>query len=93
MALAALDAVVQVQGPAGARSIPIIEFVHADMERVLDTGFVPNTAIRPGRSQRGDAAAAIETAPVKVQQIYRTPIEHHNPMSRTRPLRSGRTTS
>jgi xanthine dehydrogenase YagR molybdenum-binding subunit len=52
----------------------------ADIERRLDRGFVPNTSIRPGRSQRGDVKNAINTAPARLQQIYRTPIEHHNPM-------------
>jgi xanthine dehydrogenase YagR molybdenum-binding subunit len=52
----------------------------ADVESRLDQGFVPNTAIRPGRAQRGDFKAAFAQAPVKVQQIYRIPIEHHNPM-------------
>ena len=33
----------------------------ADMERRLDRGFVPNTAIRPGRSQRGDFKGAVDT--------------------------------
>jgi xanthine dehydrogenase YagR molybdenum-binding subunit len=52
----------------------------ADFEKALDQGFVPNTAIRPGRSQRGDIKAALDTAAVKVEQVYRTPSEHHNPM-------------
>ncbi len=29
---------------------------------------------------KGDAAAAFAAAPVKIDQIYRTPYEHHNPM-------------
>lgn len=29
---------------------------------------------------KGDAAAAFAAAPVKVDQVYRTPYEHHNPM-------------
>src|SRR3954454_14144773 len=52
----------------------------AEMERLLDRGFVPNTAIRPGRSQRGDFKGNVDNAPTRVQQIYRTPTEHHNPM-------------
>jgi xanthine dehydrogenase YagR molybdenum-binding subunit len=52
----------------------------ADMERLLDRGFVPNTAIRPGRSQRGDFKGAIDSAAARVQEIYRTPAEHHHPM-------------
>ena len=33
-----------------------------------------------GTSNRGDYATAIASAPVKIDQIYRTPVEHHNPM-------------
>ena len=50
------------------------------LETHLGDAFVPNTGNRPAASKRGDFAAAAASAPVKVQQIYRTPIEHHNPM-------------
>jgi xanthine dehydrogenase YagR molybdenum-binding subunit len=56
------------------------EAPQSDFERNLPNGFVPNTAIRPGRAQRGDYKAAAGKALVRVEQIYRTPIEHHNPM-------------
>ena len=50
------------------------------LEAHLGDAFVPNTGNRPAASKRGDFATAAASAPVKVQQIYRTPIEHHNPM-------------
>lgn len=34
----------------------------------------------PSTFSKGDAGAAFESAPVKIDQIYRTPYEHHNPM-------------
>src|SRR5262245_4021636 len=51
-----------------------------DMERNLARGFVPQTAIRPGISRRGDVSAGMSAAKATVQQTYRTPVEHHNPM-------------
>jgi xanthine dehydrogenase YagR molybdenum-binding subunit len=57
-----------------------VEEPDTDMDRLLDRGFVPNTAVRPGRAQRGDFNSAVNAAAAKVQQTYRTPIEHHNPM-------------
>jgi xanthine dehydrogenase YagR molybdenum-binding subunit len=50
------------------------------LEDHLADAFVPNAGNRPAASKRGDFASASAFAPVKVQQIYRTPIEHHNPM-------------
>lgn len=35
---------------------------------------------RPGTHQRGDPASAFASAPVRVDRIYRTPTEHHNPL-------------
>ncbi|TFW19151.1 xanthine dehydrogenase family protein molybdopterin-binding subunit [Massilia arenosa] len=35
---------------------------------------------RPSESKRGDAAAALERAPVRIDALYTTPIENHNPM-------------
>jgi xanthine dehydrogenase YagR molybdenum-binding subunit len=34
----------------------------------------------PSTFAKGDAGAAFDSAPVKIDQIYRTPYEHHNPM-------------
>ncbi len=50
------------------------------LDEHLGDAFVPNTGNRPAASKRGDFAAAAASAPVKVAQTYRTPIEHHNPM-------------
>ena len=50
------------------------------LEQHLGDAFVPNAGNRPAASKRGDFATAAASAPIKVQQIYRTPIEHHNPM-------------
>jgi xanthine dehydrogenase YagR molybdenum-binding subunit len=50
------------------------------MEGRLDRGFVPNSGIRPGRSQRGDVVSGIGLAAQTVREICGTPVEHHNPM-------------
>jgi len=50
------------------------------MEQFLNRGFVPNTGIRPGRSQRGDIGAGLEASAIKIAETYRTPVEHHNPL-------------
>jgi xanthine dehydrogenase YagR molybdenum-binding subunit len=39
---------------------------------------VPKGMFGPPESKRGDAAAALAAADVKVDETYRTPIEHHN---------------
>lgn len=47
------------------------------VEDVLDTAFdPPRSAPKP----RGNPAAALATAPVKIEAVYTIPIEHHNPM-------------
>ncbi|HWE75566.1 MAG TPA: xanthine dehydrogenase family protein molybdopterin-binding subunit [Stellaceae bacterium] len=35
---------------------------------------------RPPDSKRGDPERAFDAAPVKIDEIYTTPVEHHNPM-------------
>lgn len=35
---------------------------------------------RPGTHQRGDPASAFASAPARVDRVYRTPTEHHNPL-------------
>ncbi len=52
----------------------------ATFEDRLDTGFAPKTGNRPADSKRGDIEAGLRSGATKVDQIYRTPIEHHNPM-------------
>jgi xanthine dehydrogenase YagR molybdenum-binding subunit len=49
-----------------------------DLQAVLDRA-QPDAATAKS-SPRGDPAAALQTAPVKVQSEYRIPIEHHNPI-------------
>ena len=50
------------------------------MEDRLQQAFAPNTGNQPAQSKRGDFAAALAAAPTQVKHIYRTPVEHHNPM-------------
>ena len=52
----------------------------ARFEDHLGTGFIPKTANKPPTSKRGDLAAGVAIAAKKVQHVYRTPTEHHNPM-------------
>ena len=43
--------------------------------------FVPKEIFgEPAAHERGTAQAAFVSAPVRVQRVYRTPTEHHNPM-------------
>jgi xanthine dehydrogenase YagR molybdenum-binding subunit len=57
-----------------------IEKPDAMFEQHLDTGFVPGTSNKKPTHKRGDFAAGVAQASKKVQQTYRTPVEHHNPM-------------
>ena len=50
------------------------------MEDGLRQSFVPNSGNRPAESKRGNFASAAASAAVKVDAVYRTPAEHHNPM-------------
>jgi xanthine dehydrogenase YagR molybdenum-binding subunit len=50
------------------------------LDEHLGEAFVPNTGNRPAASKRGDFVTAAASAPLKVVQTYRTPVEHHNPM-------------
>lgn len=60
----------------------LVKVKYADVERpVID----PRDAMPPvaagGRDpSRGDAEGALASAPVKIEQTYTTPIEHHNPI-------------
>jgi xanthine dehydrogenase YagR molybdenum-binding subunit len=53
-----------------------------EMERHLDEAFhAPDQPGRePNNSLRGDPDGGLLAAPVRVDQIYRTPVENHNPM-------------
>lgn len=55
----------------------------ARLEEALDRLQVPTNfrgGERPPDSRRGDPDAAFAAAPVKIDQTYTTPVEHHNPM-------------
>jgi len=51
----------------------------ATMEEHLADGFEPKGG-RNGKSKRGDIDKGLSDAVHKIQNVYRTPIEHHNPM-------------
>jgi xanthine dehydrogenase YagR molybdenum-binding subunit len=53
------------------------------MESVLDQAYVPKdfrNGQRPPDSGRGDTAAGLANAAVRIEATYTTPVEHHNPM-------------
>ena len=55
----------------------------ARLDQALDKSVVPRhfrDGTRDPDSRRGDPAAAFVAAPVKIDQTYTTPVEHHNPM-------------
>jgi xanthine dehydrogenase YagR molybdenum-binding subunit len=51
-----------------------------DMDPLLDTAHAPPSDSDGWASSRGDVASALDSAPVRVEQTYTTPVEHHNPM-------------
>ncbi|MFF4623463.1 xanthine dehydrogenase family protein molybdopterin-binding subunit [Nonomuraea jabiensis] len=53
----------------------------ARMADVLDEAFLPEKFRgRPNEFTRGDAAAALEQAAVRIDQTYSSPMQHHNPI-------------
>lgn len=53
------------------------------LDRRMANAFVPEKAGGggdPGESSRGDIAAGLEQADVRLEQVYRTPFQTHNPM-------------
>jgi xanthine dehydrogenase YagR molybdenum-binding subunit len=43
--------------------------------------YVPDKIMgKPSETVRGDAAAALQASPVRIDAVYTTPVEHHNPM-------------
>src|SRR3954452_3351283 len=40
----------------------------------------PEVAFHPRQSLRGDAAAALDTAELRLEHTYTTPVHHHNPL-------------
>jgi len=57
-----------------------VETPDVDMEARLASAFAPNTGNRPAESKRGNFAQAAAGAATRIDAIYRTPTEHHNPM-------------
>jgi xanthine dehydrogenase YagR molybdenum-binding subunit len=53
-----------------------------DMERERGKAYVPKQRVagKPADSTRGNPDAGLGAADVRVDEIYRTPTEHHNPM-------------
>jgi xanthine dehydrogenase YagR molybdenum-binding subunit len=50
------------------------------MAEHLDQAFRPTAGGRPTDSGRGDVAQGLAPAEVTIDQVYTTPVEHHNPM-------------
>jgi xanthine dehydrogenase YagR molybdenum-binding subunit len=53
----------------------------AELDVAVDQAYVPEKAGRgPAEVQRGDVDAAMKTAAARVDAVYTTPVENHNPM-------------
>jgi xanthine dehydrogenase YagR molybdenum-binding subunit len=52
----------------------------SDVEADLAAAFVPETARGPAQASRGDVAAGLSAAKVRIDATYTTPVETHNPM-------------
>ncbi|HKC63078.1 MAG TPA: xanthine dehydrogenase family protein molybdopterin-binding subunit [Pyrinomonadaceae bacterium] len=54
----------------------------ADMDKERGRAYVPKQKVagKPADTTRGNPDAGLSAAAVKVDEIYRTPTEHHNPM-------------
>ena len=59
-----------------------VEKPAVEIEQNMGHAYKPPTfmGFEPLQTRRGDPAAALGVSPVKVEQTYSTPIEHHNPM-------------
>src|SRR4051812_35128400 len=57
-----------------------IEEEGPELDMSAARGFAPQNDFAKTDVKRGDAAAAMASAPQKLQQAYSTPVEHHNPM-------------
>jgi len=53
-----------------------------DLEKNLDKAYKPASGLGGAETQvkRGDADAAMQSAPVKIEETYTTPVYHHNAM-------------
>jgi xanthine dehydrogenase YagR molybdenum-binding subunit len=70
-----------------AATLVVIEYeteqAVTDIDTQIEKAYVPKVERMAGMTPvpaRGDADKALSLAPVRVEQEYRTPIEHHNPM-------------
>jgi xanthine dehydrogenase YagR molybdenum-binding subunit len=59
------------------RQDPVVELGQAGAELYLPGQGLGGTQVQ---KQRGDTAKAMEAAPVKIEETYRTPVYHHNPI-------------
>ena len=59
-----------------------VEKPAVEIEQNMGHAYKPSSFMgyEPLQSRRGDPANALAASPVKVEQTYSTPIEHHNPM-------------
>jgi len=54
---------------------------NADFQRAKGTAYQPEKMMgRPINTQRGDVAAGLRQGPTRLDAVYTTPNEHHNPM-------------
>jgi xanthine dehydrogenase YagR molybdenum-binding subunit len=54
---------------------------NADYQRAKGTAYQPERMMgRPVNTQRGDVAAGLRQGPTRLDAVYTTPNEHHNPM-------------
>ena len=54
---------------------------NADYQRAKSTAYQPEKMMgRPINTQRGDVAAGLRQGPTRLDAVYTTPNEHHNPM-------------
>ncbi|MDB5831451.1 MAG: acylaldehyde oxidase, partial [Caballeronia sp.] len=54
---------------------------NADYQRAKGTAYQPEKMMgRPINTQRGDVAAGLRQGPTRLDVVYTTPYEHHNPM-------------
>ena len=64
------------------RGAELVKVSYNETPARIDIQQFRNEAVDRAKSafSKGDAATAFASAPVKIDQVYRTPYEHHNPM-------------
>ncbi len=78
VALAVADSLEKAQAAAGT-----VKVIYKEERPDVGTKLTPQDEPKVG-SQRGDAEAAFDSAQVKVDRTYVTPVETHNPIKRRR---------